>query len=64
MRDRWLDSADEAEQKQLTARIQETALADVLYMPLGRYLQNSAWRSNVTGILKMNFPIMWNISKS
>ena len=64
LRDHWLDSNDEAEQKQLTAKLQETALADVLLIPLGRYLQDSAWRSNLSGILPMYFPIMWNISKS
>jgi peptide/nickel transport system substrate-binding protein len=63
LRERWLDSTDEAEQKQLTAQIQETALADVSVIPLGRYSLPSAWRSNVSGILKMNMPIMWNISK-
>lgn len=64
LRERWLEASDEAEQEQLASRIQETALADVLYVPLGRYVANSAWRSNVTGILKSNQPVMWNISKS
>jgi len=64
LRERWLDSADAAEQRQLSARMQETALADVLMIPLGRYRQYSAWRSNLSGLLQMNFPIMWNISKS
>ena len=64
LRERWLDSADGAEQKRLTAAMQETALAEVLYVPLGHYVLNSAWRSNVSGILKMNQPIMWNVSKS
>jgi peptide/nickel transport system substrate-binding protein len=64
LRERWLDSADQAEQKRLTATMQEIALAEVLYVPLGRYVINSAWRSNVSGILSMNQPIMWNISKS
>ena len=64
LRERWIDSADEAEQRRLTTAIQETALAEVLYVPLGRYLVNSAWRSNVSGILRMNQPIVWNISKS
>jgi peptide/nickel transport system substrate-binding protein len=64
LRERWLGSADDVEQKQLATSMQETALADVLYVPLGRYVLNSAWRSNVSGILKMHQPIMWNISKS
>ena len=64
LRDRWLDSTDAAEQKRLASRIQETALSEVLVMPLGRFHASSAWRSNVSGILKMNMPIMWNVPKS
>ena len=64
LRERWIESADEMEQKQIAAEIQEIALADVIYIPLGRYALPSAWRSNISGILEMNMPIMWNISKS
>jgi peptide/nickel transport system substrate-binding protein len=64
LRERWLGASDEIEQKHLAARIQDAAMADVLYVPLGRYVTNSAWRSNVSGILKSNQPVMWNISKS
>ena len=64
LRERWLGASDDIEQKHIAVRIQETALADVLYVPLGRYVTNSAWRSNVSGILKSNQPVMWNISKS
>ena len=64
LRERWLDTSDEMEQKHLAARIQETALSDVLYVPLGRYVAPSAWRSNVSGILSSNQPVMWNIAKS
>jgi len=64
LRDRWLDSADAAEQKRLAGKIQEAALSEVLVIPLGSYQASSAWRSNVSGILKTNMPIMWNVSKS
>jgi peptide/nickel transport system substrate-binding protein len=64
VREQWIDAADAAEQKQLAARIQETTLDDVLYVPLGHFVRNSAWRSNVTGILKCNVPVMWNVSKT
>jgi peptide/nickel transport system substrate-binding protein len=64
LRVRWLDAPEATEQKDLAARIQETALADVLYVPLGRYTAHSAWRSNVSGILKSHQPVMWNIAKS
>jgi peptide/nickel transport system substrate-binding protein len=64
LHERWLEASDEKEQMDLAARIQEVALADVLYVPLGRHVTNSAWRSNVSGILNSNQPVMWNISKS
>ena len=64
LRERWIELADEMEQKQIAAEMQEIALADVIYIPLGRYALPSAWRSNISGILEMNMPIMWNISKS
>ena len=59
----WLDVPDDVQQKRLAARIQQTALGGVLYVPLGRYVLNSAWRSNVSEILPGNQPVMWNIAK-
>ena len=64
LRERWIDSAGDAEQQRLAARIQEFALNEVLAIPLGHYTQKSAWRSNVTGILKAATPVMWNVSES
>ena len=64
LREQWIDSADPDEQKRLAAEIQGIALADVLYVPLGHYVQKSAWRSNVSGVLKASAPVFWNIKKS
>ena len=64
LRERWIDSSDDAEQKQLASEIQEIVLSEVIYVPLGHFVQNSAWRSNVSGILQANIPLMWNVSKS
>jgi hypothetical protein len=36
LRERWIDTADDAEQRRLATQIQEIALTDVLYVPLGR----------------------------
>jgi len=63
LRERWIDTPDDAEQKRLAAQIQDIALTDVLYAPLGHYVLKSAWRSNVTGILRASAPVMWNIEK-
>jgi len=64
LREQWLDSTDPAEQKRLPAAIQEEALTDVVYVPLGRYLQPSAWRKSVSGILKATLPVFWNVQKA
>jgi peptide/nickel transport system substrate-binding protein len=64
LRERWLDASAESEQRLLAAGMQETALADVFYIPLGRYVVPSAWRRNLSGILQSNQPVMWNIEKS
>jgi peptide/nickel transport system substrate-binding protein len=64
LRERWIDTADDAEQRRLAAQIQEIALTDVLYVPLGHYVLKSAWRSNVRGILRASAPVMWNVTKS
>ncbi len=64
LRDRWIDSSDPADQRAITERSQEVALADVIFSPLGHYIRKSAWRSNVSGIVKATEPLMWNVSKS
>ncbi|MFO1025179.1 MAG: ABC transporter substrate-binding protein [Acetobacteraceae bacterium] len=63
LRERWIDSADPAEQQQLAAQIQELALTDGFYVPVGHFLGQSAWRSNLSGILRASAPIMWNVRK-
>jgi len=64
LREQWIDTGDVAEQKRLADKIQDLALEDVLFIPLGHYTQKSAWRSNLSGILKAPYPVMWNVSKS
>jgi peptide/nickel transport system substrate-binding protein len=63
LRDRWIDSTDEAELKRLDRQIQARAFETVPFIPLGQYLPPSAWRRNLTGILKGPVPVFWNVSK-
>jgi peptide/nickel transport system substrate-binding protein len=64
LRDRWMDSSDEAEQKRLAADLQAEAFAYVPFIPLGQYFPPSAWRSNLRGILKGATPVFWNVEKA
>lgn len=63
LREQWIDATEEAEQRRLTARIQEIVLNDCIEIPLGLHVRTSAWRANVTGILTAPEPLMWNLSK-
>ena len=63
LRGAWIDSDDAGERKRLAAALQEEAFRDAMFVPLGQYFQSAAWRSNVTGQLKGQPPLFWNVSK-
>ena len=53
------------EQKKIAVEIQQEVYDQVIYIPLGQYLQPSAWRKSLTGVLDgPATPIFWNIDKS
>jgi len=63
LRSAWIDSTDAAEQARIARDLQSEALDDVVYAPLGRYFQSTAWRGNLSGILKTTVPVFWNVRK-
>jgi peptide/nickel transport system substrate-binding protein len=63
LRDAWIDSADPAEKTRISAQIQAECFDFVPYIPLGQYIQATAWRSNVTGLLRGPAPVFWNAEK-
>lgn len=63
LRAQWIDSADVAERKRLAAAMQQETFNDALFVPLGQYFQSAAWRSNISGHLKGQPPLFWNVSK-
>ncbi len=50
LRNEWLGSADRSQDMGLARKMQEQALDDVPYLPLGSYYQPVAYRSNLTGV--------------
>ena len=48
----WIDSTDPVAQKQIGETLQAQAFQDVPYIPLGGFYFASAFRSNLTGIIK------------
>jgi peptide/nickel transport system substrate-binding protein len=61
--DSWLETTDPAEQTRLERDYQLEAFKFLPFIPLGRYLQTSAWRDNVRGIPKGPSAVFWNIEK-
>jgi len=52
LRDEWLYAQDKATQVALARKIQEQALQDVPYLPLGTYYQPVAYRADLAGVSK------------
>ena len=63
LRQQFIDTNDEAARKTICEAIQVEALTEGMYVPLGLYFQSAAWRTNVTGHLKGQPPIFWNVKK-
>jgi len=52
LRDEWLFAEDKPAQLVLARKLQEQALQDVPYLPLGSYYQPVAYKANLTGVSK------------
>jgi peptide/nickel transport system substrate-binding protein len=63
LRAEWLDAPDEAAQKRLAVALQEQALQDVPYVPLGQVLMPVVRRRELQGMLN-GFSLFWNLSKT
>ncbi|MBR0649596.1 ABC transporter substrate-binding protein [Roseomonas terrae] len=62
-RNAWFDAPDEAAAKAATAEMQRIAFDQVPYVPVGMYYQPTAYRRNLTGMLKGQPPLFWNIRR-
>jgi peptide/nickel transport system substrate-binding protein len=57
----WLRATDQTKRKQIADEIQRVALAEVTYVPWGEWVQPTAFRKEVQGILKFVAPVFWNV---
>jgi peptide/nickel transport system substrate-binding protein len=52
------------DQKKIAGEIQKEVYEQVLFLPLGQFVQPSAWRKSLTGVLDgPATPIFWNMDK-
>jgi peptide/nickel transport system substrate-binding protein len=63
LRAAWFDAPDLAAQQRVAREIQQVAFQEVPYLPLGQYFQATAYRRNISGVLK-GLPLFWNLTKS
>jgi peptide/nickel transport system substrate-binding protein len=62
-RNAWFDAPSEAAAKAATTEMQRIAFDEVPYVPTGMYYQPTAYRRNLTGMLKGQPPLFWNIRR-
>jgi peptide/nickel transport system substrate-binding protein len=60
----WYEAKTLDEEKAITRRLNKAAFDNAIYAPLGLYLQQQAWRTNVTGITQGPLPFFWDVAKS
>lgn len=56
-------ASTEVERKKIATDMQAHAYDQVIYIPLGHFSRQSAWRKELTGIADSPIPIFWNLSK-
>ncbi|KAA2214762.1 ABC transporter substrate-binding protein [Teichococcus oryzae] len=61
LRDRWFDTPPEG-QAALGREMQAAAFEDVPFIPVGLFHQNTAYRSDLSGMVK-GAPVFWNIRR-
>jgi peptide/nickel transport system substrate-binding protein len=60
----WYDARTFEEEKAAARRINKVALENVVYAPLGQFLQYQAWRKNISGVPQGPLPFFWGVTKA
>ena len=64
MRLAYIRESDPAKQKALVEKMHARLWEFLPYIPLGQFKQPFLWRKNVTGVVKANTLVYWNIEKA
>jgi peptide/nickel transport system substrate-binding protein len=63
-RNAWFDAPNDAAALAATTEMQRIAFEEVPYVPTGMYYQPTAYRRNLTGMLKGQPPLFWNVRRA
>jgi peptide/nickel transport system substrate-binding protein len=58
----WVRESDPSKRKTLATDVQKFALSEATYVPFGEWVQPTAFRKNVRGMLQFVAPLFWNVS--
>lgn len=59
----FLAADTDAARKEITTKLNARAWEQGVYMPVGQFVQPTAMRSNLTGVVKAPIPFFWNIER-
>jgi peptide/nickel transport system substrate-binding protein len=59
--DEWVRATDETQRKRLADEVQKLTLTEATYVPWGEWVQPTAFRRSVRGVLKFGAPLFWNV---
>ncbi|THF62233.1 ABC transporter substrate-binding protein [Pseudothauera rhizosphaerae] len=63
LRAAWVAEGDATKRKAITDELQTRMYEVVPYVNFGQFFQPMAYRSNLSGVLNVGVPVMWNIEK-
>jgi len=63
LRTQWLKASDSEARQEIAAKIQERAFEVVPYVPTGQYVQKTAYRKSIKGVVSAPAIFMWNVEK-
>jgi peptide/nickel transport system substrate-binding protein len=63
LRNRFLDAGEPEEARRIAMQLQARAFESVPFVPLGQYVQPTAFRRSVQGIASAPVPFFWGVSK-
>jgi peptide/nickel transport system substrate-binding protein len=64
LRSAWYDAPDLTAQRRIAEEIQRVALDEVVFYPIGQWMQPTAYRADLTGVIKSSFPLFWNVRRT
>jgi peptide/nickel transport system substrate-binding protein len=60
----WYEAKTLDDERAIVRRLNKAAFDNAIYAPLGLYLQQQAWRTNLTGVTQGPLPFFWGVSKT